>query len=292
MPPPRDRLPRLDGKQHNELPESVSSREPETTRLVTTVISQSARSKRKHKSKLVRELEAYNRSPGPSPDSEEDELFVRQSEIPKPKRRKSRIQLFVRQSETPEARRKSKMLRDLEAHNQSPEPESEHAAKILHDLKNDWSDLGLTRGARKDLEDILSGRTPTPKKSLNVKKLMLEEFSGKAKGTKTFYAEDAGNLALLSYRRQQKCMNLMGESDGEEEDLDLLQNVSTNGRSYPQPITPARRTMPQQVRMSMGESQRDEDMVELVWPVLDKQRGQSALGSCTVLLFCLSGAKV
>lgn len=100
MPPPQDRLPRLDSEQHNELPESVSSYEPESTQPITTGSSQSARSKRSRKSKLVRELEAHNRSPGPSSDYEEDELFVRQSETP-------------RQSESPAPRRKSKMLREL-----------------------------------------------------------------------------------------------------------------------------------------------------------------------------------
>ena len=177
-----------------------------------------------------------------------------------------------------------------EAHNYSPEPESELPVKALHDLKNEWGDLGLTRGARKDLENILNGEPPTPRKNLNLKTLMLEEFSGKEKGTKKFYAEDISDLALLSYRRQQKCMNQMDENEVEEEDL--LQNFSTIGRSYPKPTPLAHGTILQQVRKSRGKSQRDEDMAELVWPKLDKQKGQDPVSSCTVLLFCLSGAKV
>lgn len=289
MPPPQDHLPRLDGEQHNELPESVSSREPETSQPVTTGSSQSARSKRNRESKLVRELEAHNKSPVPISDSEEDELFVRQSDKPEPKR-KSKVQLLVRQPETPEQKRQSKMLRELEAHNHSPEPKSELAIKNLLDLESNWGDLGLTRGARKDLEDILNGKTPTPKTNLNVKKLMLDQFSGKKKDTKTFEAEGVSEFGIHSYQRQQKCMDPMDENESEEEDL--FQNFSTIGRDYPEPIPAARRRNPRQVKVSMGNSQRDEDVLGLVWPILDKQKGQSGHGSCTVLLFCISGAKV
>ena len=295
----RNRVSPLDGEQHNERAEPVSRRKPEATLPITTSSSQSARPRRKRDSKMLRdepssdsdeeqlfvkqrtnssqpasqkrqrtskmlrELEAHNRSPGTSSDSEQEEHFVRT-------KRSS-------QSVFQEPKRKSKLLRELEAHNESPEPEPGR-----HDLKNDWSDLSLTRGARKELEEILNGTPPTPRKNLNVKTLMLEQFSGMEKDTKTFYAEDDSNLALLSYRRQQRCMNAMVEEEGEEEgEEDFLQIIRTNGRSNPQPI-PARRSRPPQVRMPIRNRQRVEDVVtEMVWPTLDKQKGQSPLA-----LFC------
>lgn len=223
---------------------------------------------------MLRELEAHNKSPEPSSDSDQEELFVRTE-------RSS-------QSAPLDPKRKSKMLREIEAHNQSPEPESQPGVATLHDLGNDWGDLSLTRGARKDLESFLNDKPPTARKNLNLKKLMLEEFSGVEKGTKRFYAEDLSDLGLLSYRRQQKCMNAMGEEEGEEEDL--IQNVRTDGRSHPQPM-PARREMPRKVRKSVRKSQKVQDSAaELVWPTRDEQKGQSPLA-----LFCIfpfPGAKV
>lgn len=299
----RDRLPPVDGEQHNERAEHMSRRKPETTLPITTGSSQTARPRRKRDSNMLRELEARDRSPESSSDSDEEKLFVKPAKSSQPAslkpRRTSKMlreleahnrspgassdseqdELFVRterssQSVSLESKRKSKLLRELEAHNQSPEPEPRR-----HDLKNDWSDLGLTRGARKELEEILNGTPPTPRKNLNVKTLMLEQFSGKEKGTKRFYAEDDNNLALLSYWRQQRCMNAMVEEEGEEEDF--LQNIRTNGRSHTQPI-PSRRTRPQQVKMPVRNRQRVEDVATtMVWPTLDKQKGQSPLA-----LFC------
>ena len=248
----------------NRSRESSSDSDEERLFVKPAKSSQPASVKPRRTSKMLRELEAHNRSPEASSDSEQEELFVRTE----------------RSSQSvSEPKRKSKLLRELEAHNQSPEPESGR-----QDLKNDWGDLGLTRGARKELEEILNGTPPTPRKNLNVKTLMLEQFSGKEKGTKRFYAEDDSNLALLSYRRQQRCMNAMvreeGEEEGEEEDF--LQNIRTNSRSHPQPI-PARRTRNPQAKMPIWSRQRVEDVAtEMVWPTLNKQKGQSPLA-----MFCI-----
>lgn len=305
----RGHLPRLDSEQHIEVPEPVLKREPETTPPFTTGSSQSARPRRKRDSRMLREIEARNRIPESSSGSDEERLFVKQatnsSQPASQKRRRTskmlreleahnrspkgspdseQDEIFVRnrrssQSVSLEPKRKSKLLRELEAHNQSPEPEPGR-----HDLKDDWGDFGRTRGARKELEDIFNGTPSTPRKSMSVKTLMLEQFSGKEKDTKTFYAEDDSDLALRSCRRQQNCMNAMFEEEGDEEgeEEDFLQNLRTNGRSHPQ-LIPARRTRPSQANMPIRNRQRVEDVAtEMVWPTLDKQKGQSPLA-----LFCI-----
>ena len=73
---------------------------------------------------------------------------------------------------------KSKMLRELDPHNESPEQDSELDLGILHE-----STIVATRSARHKVESFLKNEIPTPPKNLNVDRLMYTEFKGTPKGT-------------------------------------------------------------------------------------------------------------
>ena len=221
--------------------------------------------KSKRKSNLLRELEAHNQSP--EPDAEQE----------KPRLRTARSVQRV----PPGPRRKSLLLRELEAHNQSPEAESESEIEPLGNLKDDWRDTPLTRSASRNLENFVKARPSTPRKNLNLETLMLAEFSGMKKGTKTFYAEHSSSLGpSSSYQRQQdfrKEMSFPVEDEEEDEEEDWAQHIGTKGQSYPQPM-PTRGKMRRQVKKSKGSNQRDQNLAaELAWLRWDNQKGQSPL---------------
>ena len=271
-------------QSNNDSSESEWEPEAEKLRPTNASSSQQALRKSKHKLRMLRELEGFNKSPEPSSDCEQDNLRINN-------RRSSK-------SVPPKIRRRSVMLRELEAHNQSPELDSEPEMETLRDLKDDWSDAPWTRSVRKELVNLVKGRPVTPRKDLNVGRLMLTEFSGMKKGTKTFYAEDS-NLEA-SYRVQRKSRkerDFWGEEDDEEEDWkdeeeDLQdeeenspKTLEINARNHRQPMATRQKAL-RQVETSLEKSQRNKEFaVDLAWRTWDNQKGQSPLALQRIILY-------
>lgn len=210
------------------------------------------------KPRMLSELEPHNESP--EPDSETGVAVYR----------KTRTSASSHLASSKPVR-KSLMLREIEAHNQSPEPESDRQIEALYGLTDDWSDVHLTRKTRKDLVNLIKGKPPESRDSLNIRRLMLAEFSGIGKGTKTFYAE--GKVGLSSDRHQ----ILSEEEDGEE---DFVDPINTNSQILPQP-TSSRRKMLQQAGNFLENIQRNQtlatELASTAWATWDNQKGQSPL---------------
>ena len=156
------------------------------------------------------------------------------------------------------------MLRELEAYNESPEGDSEPDSEILDDLK-----AHLTRSARHNLINISKNRPLSPRKNLNLRTLMLAEFSGMPKGTKSFYPEDNSNVGLHSDRRQpesSKRVEIKIEEEEEDEDsLFLPQDVNTIAWKHSQQPTSTRET---------GEGKRIQEVTPgSSWSVWDSESG-------------------
>ncbi len=214
---------------------------------------------------MIRELEPHNQSPEPDLGPEQEQPPLKTAHSSRPKQQKSQ--------------RKSVMLREIEAHNQSPEPESDVEVELLCHLKDDWGDVPLTRSVSNNLVNFVKGEPPKPRKNLNLRTLMLAEFSGIEKGTKTFYREDNTNFGSSSHQTQQGLGMSMNFRDDEEDEEDLpesgVQRVP-NGRSHPQ-WTPSRGTIPRQVEQSVGDSRRDQKLAaESATMRWANRKGQSA----------------
>lgn len=209
--------------------------------------------KQKNNLKMLREIQPHNKSPEPRSEIS--------SGTPQPIARDSS------QPELPKRKRTSNMLRELEAYNESPEGDSEPDSEILDDLK-----AHLTRSARHNLINISKNRPLSPRKNLNLRTLMLAEFSGMPKGTKTFYPEDSSNVGLHSDRRQPesgKRVEIKIEEEEEDEDsLFLPQDVNTIASKHPQQPNSTRET---------GEGRRIQEVTPgSSWSVWDSESGQSA----------------
>ena len=224
---------------------------PETLQPTTADSSPTALSKPERTSKHLGKLKRYNKSPEPDSDSEQEESSLKAPHSSQQTRQKPQ--------------RRSLLLREIEAHNQSPEPESNLEVEVLYHLEDHWGNVPLTRSVRQKLVDVVKGEPSTPRKNLNFNKLMLAEFSGVKKGTKTFYAEGSSNFEPSSHQRQQgvrRDLSSGNEEDDEEE------------------------AIPGQVRNTVGNSQRDhKSAAELAWMRRGYQQGQSAY-------FFFSSAKV
>lgn len=248
-----------------DCPEPESDSGPETLKPTTKPSSQPAPPKPK---KMLRELEGYNESPEPDSDCEREELRLQTA-------RSSR-------RAPPESRRKSSMLREIEAHNLSPEPEVE----TLCDLKDDWRDAPVTRGARKDLENFVKGKPPTPRKNLNFKALMLAEFSGMENGTKTFDSAESSNLGRSSCQKRQELRKEMDCLDREEDEfLGVAKNIKMDSRSHPQRIS-TRGITPRQILSSTKDSEQNEKRAaKSTWSTWDNQKGQSTFAVYNIFPF-------
>ncbi len=236
---------------YNKFPEPDSESSSHTNQHV-------APTKRKRNSKQPRKVKNVNKNPDPSSDSEP--IAVR--------RRTTRLS-------QPASVKRERLLRELKAHNQSPESESKPELGI--DVLNEAKNAPMTRRARRDTENFIQDKTPSPKKDLNVKHLMLAQFSGKPKGTKTFYPEKDGNLGRSSHKRKQgsrKEVNVGDDEDDDEEEY-WAKDGKSAGQSHPQPMS-SRPTMPGPVGSSGEKSQRKGKgkVVESPRSVWDGQKGQ------------------
>ena len=188
---------------HNKSPERRSEAAVESTQRMTR--------KQKRNLKMLREIQPHNKSPEPRSETA--------SETPQP------IARYSSEPALPKRKHQSNMLRELEAYNESPESESEPDIEMLDDLKGH-----LTRSVRHDLMNLSRNRPLSPRKNLNLTKLMLAEFSGMPKGTKTFYAEDYSHVGVPSNRRQpesgERVVIKVEEDDKEEH---LVGDIDTSG---------------------------------------------------------------
>ncbi len=241
---------------HNESPEPESKSSSHTNQPI-------ALAKRKRNAKKPQKAGHVNKSPDPSSDSEP--IAVR--------RRTTRSS----QPASAKKERKSQLVRELEPHNQSPEPESKPELDI--DVLNKAKDAPMTRRARREVENFIHDKTPSPKKNLNVKQLMLAQFSGRPKGTKAFYPEKDSNVGRSSHKSKQgsgKEVNIGDEEDDDEEEYWAKDDKST-GQSHPQQMS-SRPTMPGPVGSSGEKSQRKGKgkvaAVESPLSVWDSQKGQ------------------
>ena len=232
------------------------------------------------------EIEAHNQSPVSESDREQSRI---RSESP-------RAAIPV----TPRSKQKSQLLRELKAHNVSPpEPKPNPKKKKLADFGDDWHDTFRTRNSRKNILNFVNGEPPEPRKNLNVGRLMLDQFSGIKKGTKTFFSDDNRNTRSPSRQRQQmidRGADFGSEDEGEEGDLP---NFITTNSPRPTHRVPKPRTMPtlDENPAEMEEMPIDKGLLNqksaagLTWERWDSQRGQLKAHSTysTVLHFtCLN----
>ena len=215
---------------------------------------------------MIRELEPHNQTPEPDLGPEQEQPLRKTARSSRSKQRQSQ--------------RKSVMLREIEAHNQSPEPESDAEVEMICHLKDDWGDVPLTRSVSNNLVNFVKGEPTTPRKNLNLRALMLAEFSGIEKGTKTFYREDNSNFGSSLHQRQQGLGKNMNFRDGEEDEEGDLPESGVhgvpNGQSHSQ-WTPSRGIIPRQVEQSVGDCGRDQKLAtESATMRWANRKGQSA----------------
>ena len=233
---------------HNKSPERRAEAASESTQRTTRKSR-----KLKRNLKMLREIQPHNESPEPRSEIA--------PESPQPSVRGSS------QPALPKGKRKSNMLRELEAFNDSPEGDSEPDVEMLEDLKGH-----LTRSVRHDLMNLSKNRPLSPRKNLNLRTLMLAEFSGMPKGTKTFYPQDNSNVGLRSNRWQpesgRRVEIKIEEEEEDEDELFLAQDVNTVGWKHSQQPTSTRET-------EMG-NRTQEVTPGSSWSVWDSENGQSA----------------
>ena len=244
-------------------PEPESGFEPDTLKPTTKSTSLPVPPK---PNKMLRELEGYNKSPEPDSDCEQEEL---------------RLQTARSSQRAPsESRPKSSMLREIEAHNLSPEPEVEEFCN----LKNVWCDAPLTRGARKEIENFVQDKPPTPRKNLNLRALMLAEFSGIEKGTKKYYPAENSNLERSSYQKGQKLEKELDCLDWEEdEDFSIAKNFKKDGRSHPRRISTHEKTLGQVLSSTKDSERNEKRAAKSMWSTWNDQKGQSNFAIYTII---------
>ena len=245
----------------NKSAERNSDDEQERPKRKTTRWSQGMLVKPRRKSHMLRDLEPHNISP------------ERESE--QPKRRTTRSSQRV----SAKPRRKSQMLREIEPHNLTPERESKPNRKTsIGSL-----DVPRTRGSRQVFQNIMEGKPEGDKINYNLRDMMITQFCGGPKRTKTFYPEDSVNLEPPSHQRQLKPRNKrnswtnedndnVDDDEGEDEDEEkyMTGNGKINAQSHAQPKS-VRQAMPRK-----GKDSNDKVATESVWSRGDRVSGQSS----------------
>lgn len=209
-------------------------------------------------------LKDLETSPDPSTESDQENIRLKTPRLSK------------QASENPAPR--SGMLREIAAHNESP-TDSEPDINLLRTS----ADVPfLTRSARKDLEKILKNEALTPRKNLNVKRLMRAELFGTPKEMKTFYFEGHKNRKSSSYQAQLESSEDLdfnvGQDVDDEDDNELLpKNTKPSGRSRSPPKS-SRRTEPEQSKGSAEFDRRSQEVdAQSPWSKWDSKIGQSHL---------------
>ena len=212
-----------------------------------------ARPSRKRKRKRTRDMLSGHKHHTISPESQSEA----ESESPEPASATSP--------------HKPIMLRELKAHNESPEQDLELEEDILRDSMQEQF---FTRSARRKAVSFLTNKTPTPPKDLNVTRLMLTEFSGKRKGTKTFSFDSSSKPGPSPQRRQPDSWPEMDvDVDDGEEGISL--NDSRRDTTSRSEQRSPHRTNLLRLRESSASDEQDQDVVvESPWSAWDSQKGQ------------------
>ena len=245
-----------DPEPYNESLEPRSEAPSETPQPMTRGIARPALPKQKRKPKMIRDLEPHNESPEPDSDSEKDVSAKR--------------------------RHTSLMLREIQPHNESPERDSEPDMELFGDTMKE----PLTRSKRRKIVSALRNESPPPRKILNLRKLMLEQLSGRPKGTKTFYYEDSSDVGTSSHQRQlesrqETVMNVEHEDEDEDEDKDEDEEDSlpTSSNTSVQSHSRQKSTRQMKSRQSgkpAGNSQQNQKVpAESPWSTWESDQGQS-----------------
>ena len=153
-----------------------------------------------HTSKSLGKLKRYKKTRELDSDSEQEEPPLKAARSSQPTRQKPQ--------------RQSLLLREIEAHNQSPEPESELEVEALCQLKGNLGNAPVTRSVSQKLVNDVKGGPPIPRKNLNFNKLMLAQFGGVEEETETFYLEGSSNFEPSSHQRQVR--NTVGNSQRDQ----------------------------------------------------------------------------
>ena len=247
----------------------------------------SSTQKRKRATGIFRKLEPRNKSPRSESDAgpETPQPITRDFSQPPVQKQNSKSRIIRELSETRletsqpasvSPQRKSAMLLELEAHNESPEQDIELDMTTFYES----TEGPFTRSGAHQVASFLKNKTPTPPKSLNVDKLMLADFSGRQKGTKTWYFPDGSGGGPS---RQQKQSNSRQEADvnieQEDEAGNLSKNTDISVRSHSQPRLTRRKT-PQQSPESTGDGGSNQSVVpESPSSVWAHEKGQSSLNT-------------
>ena len=149
-----------------------------------------------HTSKSLGKLKRYKKTRELDSDSEQEEPPLKAE----PTRQKPQ--------------RQSLLLREIEAHNQSPEPESDLELEALCQLKDGLGNAPVTRSVSQKLVNDVKGGPPIPRKNLNFNKLMLAQFGGVEEEIETCYLEGSSNFEPSSHQRQVR--NTIGNSQRDQ----------------------------------------------------------------------------
>ena len=246
---------------HNESPEPVPEASTKTSQPINRGSSRPVLPKRRRNSKTRSELNDVQSSPDPNTDPEQEESRHTTPQSPQ-----------LAPVETP---KKSKMLREIEAHNESPEQDP----GLDMDLVRESTRGSLfTRSKHQNLVKALKNEPLTPRKDLNVVNLMLAELRGVQKGTKTIRFEYNKDIGSSSNQMQLESVEgtdvNIERNDGDEY---LPKNTKSSGRRRSQPKS-ARRTAPKQSSITAESEERSQELAaESPWSTWDSKKGQSPL---------------
>ena len=227
--------------------------------------------------RMLRELEGHNESPERDIDSKHKERRHKRP-LSKPKgsskhkERRHKRPLSKPKGSSQRSAPRPQLLREIEDYNKSPEAEDRHGLAMARELEDGLRHKPLTRGVRKDLLHVAKNETPKPRKSLNVKKLMRDEFKGAGRGTKRFQTE--GNSDLSRYKKQRKDTMSLFLGDEEDDGKEALGDFSKTHDGGHSQSTPTRQLSPRQIGKVAGSSERnDESSAELAWSTWDSRKG-------------------
>ena len=183
------------------------------------------------------------------------------------------------QAPSQKRKRKSNMLRQLDSHNKAPEPDSEPDIGILHESIE--KKKRFTRSASRKVASFLKGKTPTPRKILNVDTLMDAELGGTPIGTETRYFPDDSKPGSSSHQKQPESRRSMEVKIKEEDEEEILsENLMTSDRGRAQSkLTHPTMFEPLELENFSRNGEEDQTVVpesESAWSMWDHEKSQSS----------------
>lgn len=106
----------------------------------------------------------------------------------------NQFRLYQPSPQMTKPRKRSRMIQELESHNDDPEKRG--PATPMFGLDSPNGGLHLTRGAKKDLAKLAANLTPSPKKNQNLRKLILDQFNPRR--SRKVFVNDGSSLGTTA----------------------------------------------------------------------------------------------